>query len=81
MGEIVLYQFLEYTKDVCGREAVGSYSCLEEFFEAFGMRDSVRREGRKREVPGPSALKNMMTWWEGTVFTGYYPDTIQGVPG
>jgi hypothetical protein len=82
LAEIVLYQFLEFTndcygrdmtqgsvqkvKDVYGREVVDTYPKLAEFYEAFKTRDSARRDRAAGEEPPESALKNMMTWHEGS---------------
>jgi uncharacterized protein (DUF169 family) len=81
MGETVLYQCLEFTKDYYGKdmaqagesgkdvygwEAAESYLKLGEFYVAFRTRDSARREADAREVPPLFALKTMVTGWEGS---------------
>jgi hypothetical protein len=65
MAEIVLYQFLEFTKDcygvdmtmgsgatkkdAYGREVVEKYPKLQEFFKAFRTRESARTDPDKRK--------------------------------
>lgn len=83
MAEILLYQFLEFTKDcygrditrgsgqtvkdVYGREVVEKYDKLNEFYEAFRERDSAKRDEAAGEVPSEAVLKKMSTWAEGSI--------------
>ena len=83
IADITLYQFLEFTKDcygvdmtvgsgenvrdVYGRGIVEQFPKLAQFFEAFGTRDSARREPSKGEVPGAVPTKNMQAWAEGVL--------------
>lgn len=83
MAEIVLYQFLEFTKDcygrdvtkgpgglvkdVYGRDVIGSFPKLEEFYEAFKTRPSAERRAEVGEVAGKAALECMQTWAEGSL--------------
>ena len=83
MAEVVLYQFLDFTKDcygvditqgsgqtvkdVYGREVVERYTKVREFYEAFRTRDSARRDAAAGEVPPEAALKLMTTWAEGVL--------------
>ncbi|KFY88749.1 hypothetical protein V500_06146 [Pseudogymnoascus sp. VKM F-4518 (FW-2643)] len=78
MAEIVLYQFLEFTKDcygkdmtvgsgqkvvdVNGREAIEEFPKLAEFYDAFKTRPSAVRDLAAGEVAGDQALKAMQTW-------------------
>lgn len=64
IAAIVLYQFLEFTKDcygvdmtqasgqtakdVCGRDAVEQYPKLRELYTAFKTRDSAKRRRNRR---------------------------------
>ena len=77
IAEIVLFQFLEFTKDCYGRDmtqgsgsqlrdvydrvVVESYPKLGEFFAAFKTRDSACRDG-PMEVASSEFLKLMQTW-------------------
>jgi len=80
MGDIVLYQFLEFTvdcygvdmthgsgeivKDVYGREVREEFPKLSEFYGTFKTRDSVVRDVLAGEVPSPQVLEKMKTWLE-----------------
>ena len=79
MGDIVLYQFIEFIracygvnllvgtgekyKDVYGREQEEKFEKLNAFMNAMDTRKSVVREGR--EVPGSFPLGNMTKWVDG----------------
>lgn len=81
IGDIVLYQFLEFTKDcyavdmtvgsgekvtdVYGREVVEKFPKLAEFYEAFSTRDGAERRPEEGEVAEEKYLKAMQTWDEG----------------
>ena len=83
IADIVLYQFLEFTKDcygvdvtvgsgekvrdVYGREVVEELPKLAEFAKAFGPRHCAKRETEKGEVPGDVPTSNMQTWAEGVL--------------
>jgi hypothetical protein len=83
IAEIVLYQFLEFTKDcygvnmtqgsgqtvkdVYGRDVVERYTKIGEFYEAFKTRDSAKRNAEAGEVPAGAVLKRMQTWAEGSL--------------
>jgi glutathione S-transferase len=83
IAEIVLYQFLEFTKDCYGvdmthgseekvidgygREVIQKYEKLSEFYEAFKTRDSAFRDETAGEVPSKDTLKVMMNWAEGSL--------------
>ncbi|KAF2481610.1 hypothetical protein BDY17DRAFT_325134 [Neohortaea acidophila] len=83
LADIVLYQFLEFTRDcygvdmtlgsgekvrdVYGREVVETFPKLREFFEAFGTRESARRIVDEGDVPPEWALKNMLVWADGAL--------------
>ncbi len=78
VGDIVLYQFLEFTKDCYGVDmTVGSkertsdvygramderFPKLLEFFEAFSGRESAVRHAEIGEVAGEKPSKAMQTW-------------------
>lgn len=78
IAEIVLYQFLEFTKDcysvdmtigsgemvmdVYGREVKEDFHQLREFFLVFRKRESARRALDAGEVPGAAPAKAMGTW-------------------
>ena len=83
LADIVLYQFLEFTKDcygvdmtigsgenvrdVYGREVVERFPNLVKFYEAFSTRDSTKRDAQKGEVASEMPLKNMKSWAEGVL--------------
>ena len=83
IADVVLYQFLEFTKDcygvdmtvgsgemvrdVYGREVVEEFPMLREFYAAFKMRGSAVRFAEKGEVASQTVLKNMQTWAEGVL--------------
>lgn len=83
MGEIVLYQFLEFTadcygvdmtagsgenvKDVYGREVMEEFPRLREFYLAFKTRDSARRDAASGEVASKKDLERMRTWVDGVL--------------
>jgi glutathione S-transferase len=83
IAEVVLYQFLEFTKDcygvdmshgsghtvkdVYGREVVERYTKIAEFYDAFKTRDSARRNAEAGEVPAEATLHKMHTWAEGSL--------------
>ncbi len=82
LADILLYQFLEFTKDcygrdmsqgsgetvkdVYGRDVVEKYTKLREFYDAFKTRDSARRNEAAGEVASKQVLKRMQTWVEGS---------------
>jgi hypothetical protein len=68
-AEIVLYQFLEFTKDCYGadvhrREEVERYTKIAEFYDAFKTRDSARRDPEAGEVPTEATPYRMHIWAE-----------------
>jgi hypothetical protein len=81
IADVVLYQFLEFTKDcygvdmtkgsgakvsdVYGRDILEHFPKLEGFYEAFSTRDSAKRCPNAGEVPGEKPAKAMQTWAEG----------------
>ena len=81
IAEIVLYQFLEFTKDcygvdmtqgsgqkakdVYGREVIERYAKIREFYDAFKTRDSAKRDPEAGEVAAEATLKKMQTWADG----------------
>lgn len=83
VADIVLYQFLEFTKDcygvdmtdgsqeqvkdVYGRDVVERFPKLAEFFEVFRGRESAVRDEQSGELPGSGPLKAMQTWAEGVL--------------
>ncbi|EON63548.1 hypothetical protein W97_02776 [Coniosporium apollinis CBS 100218] len=82
VAEIVLYQFLEFVgdcygrdmtregevgKDVYGREGTGGFSKIGEFLEAFGTRESARRDSEAGEIASEEVLSKMRTWAEGSL--------------
>lgn len=83
MADIVLYQFLEFTKDcygvdmaigsgervrdVYGRETVEKFPKLMEFFQVFGARESAVRYEHRGEVPSDAPRKAMQTWADGVL--------------
>ena len=83
LADIVLYQFLEFTKDcygvdmtvgsgetvkdVYGREVEERYPKLMAFYEAFSSRDSSKRDTAAGEVASEKTLKNMQTWVDGVL--------------
>ena len=83
MAEIVLYQFLEFTKDcygvdmtqgsgqtvkdVYGREVVERYAKIREFYDAFKTRNSARRDPEAGEVAAEATLRKMQTWAHGVL--------------
>ncbi|KAH6672486.1 hypothetical protein B0J14DRAFT_668802 [Halenospora varia] len=83
VGEIVLYQFLEFVrdcygvnliggsgdeKDVYGRERGGrTLGKIGEFFELFGKRESVRRDPEKSEVASEMVLSAMKNFADGVL--------------
>jgi glutathione S-transferase len=83
IADIVLYQFLEFTKDcygvdmtigsgeivrdVYGREVVEEFPKLREFYAAYKTRSSAIRHADKGEVASEIPLKNMQTWAEGVL--------------
>jgi hypothetical protein len=80
IAEIVLCQFLEFTKayygvdmtqgsgqtvnDVYGRDVVERYTKIAEFYNAFKTRHSARRYTETGEAAVGAALKEMQTWAE-----------------
>jgi hypothetical protein len=83
IADIVLFQFLEFTKDcygvdmtigsgekvkdVYGRETVERFPKLIEFFEAFSTRDSAKRVAEAGEFPDEKAKTAMQTWADGVL--------------
>ncbi|KAK4981074.1 hypothetical protein LTR66_008412 [Elasticomyces elasticus] len=83
MGDIVLYQFLEFTKDcygvdmtqgsgepvkdAYGRDVVEKYTKLGEFYDAFRTRESARRDEAAGEVASKEVLQRMMMWAPGSL--------------
>jgi hypothetical protein len=83
MADIVLYQFLEFTKDcygvdmtigscetvrdVYGREVVERFPKLMEFYETFNTRDSAIRYTDRGEVASEGPMKAMQTWADGVL--------------
>lgn len=83
IADIVLYQFLEFTKDcygvdmtigsgekvkdVYGREVKEEYPTLREFYLAFAKRESAKRDAEAGEVAGTGPMKAMSTWAEGVL--------------
>jgi hypothetical protein len=83
MAEIVLFQFLEFTKvccgvdmnqgsgqtikDVYGRDVVERYTKIGESYNAFQTRDSAKRNAEAGEVATESTLKKMQTWANGSL--------------
>ena len=83
LGDISLYQFLEFTKDcygvdmttgsgevvkdVYGREVKEEFPKLKEFYAVFSTRESAERSAELDELPGKLAAKNMQTWLDGVL--------------
>lgn len=83
IADIVLYQFLEFTKDcyevdltigsgemvkdVYGREVKEDFPKLQEFYRAFAKRSSAKRNAEAGEVASPGPTNAMGTWAEGIV--------------
>lgn len=83
MADIVLYQFLEFTKDcygvdmtvgsgetvrdVYGREVVEKFPKLTEFYKVFSTKVSAVRHEDRGEVPSEAPRKAMQTWAEGVL--------------
>lgn len=83
LADIVLYQFLDFTKqeygvdmtvgsgakvrDVYGRELIEKFPKLGEFYEAFNTRESARRNELAGEFAAEKVAKRMQTWVEGVL--------------
>jgi len=83
IAEIILYQFLDFTKDcydvdmtkgsgetvkdVYGNEVVQKYEKLAEFYELFAKRESTRRDADAGEAPPEAYYKKMSDWAEGSI--------------
>ena len=83
MADVVLYQFLEFTKDcydvdmtigsgetvrdVYGREVIEKFPKLTEFYQAFSTRDSTIRYVDQGEVASEGPRKAMQTWAPGVL--------------
>lgn len=84
MAEIILYQFLEFTRDcygrdmgrgsgeevvdVYGRRTKEAFPKIEEFFAAFGSRESAKRDPAMGEKANAKTLARMKDWAEGVAF-------------
>ena len=87
IADIVLYQFLEFTKDCYGvdmtvgsgkqvkdvydRDVVERFPKLSEFLKAFSARKSGQRDGSAGEVAGEVILSSMQSWAEGILDDNY----------
>lgn len=83
IAEIVLYQFLEFTKDCYGvdmtigsgklvqdpygKEVQEKFPTLRAFYLAFAERESAKRHADAGETPGPGLAKAMSTWADGVL--------------
>lgn len=83
IADIILYQFLEFTKDCYGvdmtigsgeivkdpygKEIKEEFLTLRAFFLAFAERESAKRDPEAGETPGPGPAKAMGTWAEGVL--------------
>lgn len=55
----------DIVKDVYGREVREEFPKVKEFFEAFGTRDSAKRDADKGVVAEEGPMRMMQTWEKG----------------
>lgn len=83
LGDILMFQFLQFTKDNYGvdmtkgtrmvvkdaynREVLDDYPKLAEFYEAFESRDSAVLNGNRGDLAPDNASQAMKTWWDGSL--------------